>query len=120
MGAEGPTKYVLEKLNETKRVFGAENWTNYALEKLSETERDMGVGEWIKYVVEKLMEFLVVLENFGKIIIAVAFVVTLFRWCCSGKVGKMMVAPGTGRAFKIPRSSFEANPRLYFCGLRRK
>ncbi|KAI8539378.1 hypothetical protein RHMOL_Rhmol09G0178400 [Rhododendron molle] len=38
----------------------------------------------------------------------------------AGSVVKTMIAPGTGGAVRIPRAPFEANPALYFRGLRGK
>ncbi|KAF7133097.1 hypothetical protein RHSIM_Rhsim09G0124500 [Rhododendron simsii] len=141
MRVEGSMNYALD-ISAAEAEFGAENWTNYVLEKLSEIGRAMSPEELINFVREKLKEFLAVLEHFGKIfmeqlihwarvaapyiIAAVALWILLryFRGCCcsvvrgGGSVAKTMIAPGTRGAVRILRAAFEANPALYFRGLR--
>ncbi|KAG5532713.1 hypothetical protein RHGRI_027122 [Rhododendron griersonianum] len=56
-------------------------------------------------------------------IIGAVVILILLCFFCGGGGGskaKTMKAPGTGRACKIPRPSFEASPKSYFRGLRGK
>ncbi|XP_058183101.1 uncharacterized protein LOC131301026 [Rhododendron vialii] len=140
MRVEGSMNYGLD-ISAAEGEFG--NWTNYVLEKLKEIGRAMSPQEWINFVREKLMEFLAVLEHFGKIfmeqlihwarvgapyIVAAAalwILLRYFRCCCcrvvrgGGSVAKTMIAPGTRGTVRILRAPFEANPAAYFRGLRR-
>ncbi|XP_058183100.1 uncharacterized protein LOC131301025 isoform X2 [Rhododendron vialii] len=53
-------------------------------------------------------------------VVVILILLRFFRGGGGGSMARMMIAPGTGRAFRIPRASFEASPRSYFRGLRGK
>ncbi|XP_058183097.1 uncharacterized protein LOC131301024 isoform X2 [Rhododendron vialii] len=50
-------------------------------------------------------------------VVVILILLRFFRGGGGGSMAKMMIAPGTGGAFRIPRASFEASPRSYFRGL---
>ncbi|KAI8539375.1 hypothetical protein RHMOL_Rhmol09G0178100 [Rhododendron molle] len=150
MGAvQGSMNYVLDKLRETASVMGAEKWINYVLEKSKEflaVLQPFGkiciakvdevfpqlehfgkiciakvgevfppeiTAEQMKYWAQVATPYII-----GAVVILI--LLRFFRGGGGGSKAKMMIAPGTGRASKIPRPSFEASPRSYFRDLRGK
>ncbi|KAL7181574.1 hypothetical protein ACSBR1_040465 [Camellia fascicularis] len=135
MGGESGMKYIL-KLGEKEGAMGeVEKWMNIVMDKLKEllvVLEDFGSsliakldevfppesrGDQLRHWLHVATPFLIA----SAVLLIMCLCCRCCCCCCSrgrGRGVRMMKAPG--RNYRMPRSTFESNPRAYFRDLRGK